>query len=146
MPTDLSIAAVSAVTSTSEVHPEPKTVPVNVTPAEKPVSSTPIYANPKLYLDPQLELVVMEFRDTSGKATTTFPSQRQMEAYRSHQEAVPGVGLPSMPDTPEAMPGQDAPAPATNGASDAKPSAETGTRGTPAPAQQAPQPSARHSA
>ena len=109
MPTDLSIAAVPAVASTSEVHPEPKTVPAAVAPADKPALSTPIYANPKLYLDPQLELVVMEFRDTSGKATTTFPSQRQMEAYRSHQEEKPGVALPSMPDTPAAMPGSSRP-------------------------------------
>lgn len=109
MPTDLSITAIAAVPNASEVHPEPKTVPAPVAPAEKPALSTPIYANPKLYLDPQLELVVMEFRDTSGKATTTFPSQRQMQAYRTHQEETPSAALPAMPDTPAAMPGQDTP-------------------------------------
>lgn len=83
MPNDLTIKPVQAKRSSDD---PPKTREPNhadATPAAKPSRS---YVNPTLRLDAALGLVVIEFRDDSGKLTASIPSQRQIEAYRSHQE------------------------------------------------------------
>lgn len=43
-------------------------------------------------LDHSLGMVVIEFRGNDGEVTRSFPSQRQIDAYRSHQtDALPGA-------------------------------------------------------
>jgi len=49
-----------------------------------------LYVNPEYQFDPTVGLVVIEFHDTAGNLTNSFPSQRQLEAYRMHQQTPPG--------------------------------------------------------
>jgi hypothetical protein len=56
------------------------------------------FANPSLRLDPSLGLVVIEFRNDAGTVTRSIPNQRQIEAYRLHEEAVPKAGAPPVED------------------------------------------------
>lgn len=83
MPHDMTIPAVQAVTT----NPDP---PQARSPGSKPAEPLPTasspYVNPTLRLNAELGLVVMEFRDESGALTATIPSERQIEAYRTHQE------------------------------------------------------------
>jgi hypothetical protein len=65
-----------------------------VAPAAKPV---PLYVNPSYQFDPTVGLVVIEFHDNAGTLTNSIPTQRQLEAYRTHQETPPGEGTPSIP-------------------------------------------------
>jgi hypothetical protein len=41
-----------------------------------------------------LGVLVIEFRDTTGKISASFPSHRELEAYRA--AVLYGIGLPSM--------------------------------------------------
>lgn len=43
-----------------------------------------LFANPGFRFDPAAGLVVIEFLDNAGKVTDSIPSQRQLDAYRSH--------------------------------------------------------------
>jgi hypothetical protein len=45
-------------------------------------SSLPNLPNPRLYIDPSLNRVVLEFFDSKGTLTHTIPSLKQLEAYR----------------------------------------------------------------
>jgi hypothetical protein len=47
-----------------------------------PEAASPGLPNPSLRLDPALGLVVLEFRDRSGR-TATLPTERELAAYRS---------------------------------------------------------------
>ncbi|TDH62553.1 hypothetical protein E2C06_10445 [Dankookia rubra] len=51
-------------------------------PAGRPEAASPGLPNPSLRLDPALGLVVLEFRDRSGR-TATLPTERELAAYRS---------------------------------------------------------------
>lgn len=56
-------------------------------------------------LDHGLGMVVIEFRDPGGEVTRSIPSQRQIDAYRSHQ-------IDSLSGThPTEPPQEEAPAP-----------------------------------
>lgn len=63
--------------------------------------TVPATPNPSLRLDPALGLVVLEFRDQSGR-TATLPTERELAAYRSAQgrpepvPAPPGDVAPGM--------------------------------------------------
>lgn len=57
-----------------------------------------LYANPDFHFDPAAGLVVIEFRNDSGKVTDTIPNQRQLDAYRSHQHAPEATQAPKSPD------------------------------------------------
>jgi hypothetical protein len=87
MPNELTIPAVQAAAMT----PEPARPQVKASPRSDAPAATPRpYLNPSLRLDAALGLVVIEFRDETGKLTSTIPSQRQIDAYRAHQDAGPG--------------------------------------------------------
>lgn len=49
--------------------------------------------NPRLRVDSDLGVLVIEFRDTTGKISASFPSHRELEAYRA--ALLYGIGLPS---------------------------------------------------
>jgi hypothetical protein len=47
-----------------------------------PAAASPGMPNPSLRLDPALGLVVLEFRDRTGR-TATLPTERELAAYRT---------------------------------------------------------------
>ena len=51
---------------------------------------TALLANPSFRFDPTTGFVVIEFRDGKGTVSNTIPSQRQLAAYRTHQQSPPG--------------------------------------------------------
>ncbi len=103
MPSELSIPTVQPLPGPSEAVAAPKATPAAPGPAERAVPAAQPYANPTLRLDPALGLVVIEFRDDAGALTSTIPSQRQIEAYRTHQQAIPQrAGAPPARDHDEA--------------------------------------------
>lgn len=53
----------------------------------------PILSNPSMRLDPQLNLVVLEFYDGAGEIRAKIPSDRELRAYQMGQD-------PSMPGAP----------------------------------------------
>ena len=62
-------------------------------PASPPAGSPPQpLLNPRLRIDPALNLVVLEFRDRGGEISRTIPTAREIEAYRSG--AAPRVAEP----------------------------------------------------
>lgn len=61
--------------------------------------------NPTVYLDPRLGIVVIEMRDGAGKVTSSIPTQRQLEAYRSGlQNPPPSVLAAASAGAPAAPP------------------------------------------
>jgi len=79
----MTIPAVQAIAAT----PDPRTARSSRTQASEPRSAAPApYVNPTLRLDADAGLVVMEFRHNDG-SVTTIPNERQLAAYRAHQEA-----------------------------------------------------------
>ena len=84
MPHELSILPSPPMTGSAESKP------VTHVPTAKPEHAPPQpFTNPDLRLDPALGLVVIEFHDQAGKLTSSIPSQRQMDAYRMHEEKPP---------------------------------------------------------
>lgn len=59
-----------------------------------------LYVNPDYQFEPTLGLVVMEFHDASGNVTSSIPSQRQLDAYRTQLQteatSKPPDGTPSV--------------------------------------------------
>jgi hypothetical protein len=53
----------------------------------KPVA---LFANPSFRFDPTTGFVVIEFHDGKGAISNTIPTQRQLQAYRTHQQVPPG--------------------------------------------------------
>ncbi len=68
--------------------------PSPAAPEAKPVQ---LFVNPSFQFDPSVGLVVIAFHDDSGKVENSIPSERQLEAYRTHQEALPGQTAPKAP-------------------------------------------------
>ena len=60
-------------------------------PTAKPV---PLFVNPSFQFDPTVGIVVIDFHNDTGAVTNSIPSQRQLEAYRTHREALPGEQAP----------------------------------------------------
>ncbi len=58
--------------------------------AEAAPKPAPLYANPAIKFDPTVGLVVIEFRNDAGKIQDSIPNPRQLNAYRTHQTALPG--------------------------------------------------------
>lgn len=54
------------------------------------LASEPGSPNPALRLDPAVGLVVLQFQDGVDGATTTIPSQQQLDAYRNGSAVPPG--------------------------------------------------------
>ena len=94
MPSDLTVRAVVSITGPSENVAQPKPESFIPPATASPPPTGPPIANPSLRFDAALGLVVIEFRDASGKITTSIPTQRQMEAYRMYSEPLPGGGAP----------------------------------------------------
>ncbi len=82
---DLTIPAIQAPTTLDPPVRQGRPARGSDTQAAASASASP-YVNPTLRLDAELGLVVMEFRDDSGAVTSTIPSERQIEAYRAHQD------------------------------------------------------------
>jgi hypothetical protein len=57
-----------------------------------------VFVNPAFRFDSSIGMVVIEFHDDSGKLTNSIPSERQLQAYRTHQET-PGE-QPAPPPRP----------------------------------------------
>jgi len=89
MPNEISVNSVSSVSPAGESHSELKSEPFVPATATQPRSQAQPYVNPSLRLDPALGLVVIEFHDDSGTLTSSIPSERQIEAYRRHQDTRP---------------------------------------------------------
>lgn len=87
MSNELTIPPVRIKATTTDA---PKATPPRPAPVEPQPAAVGTYVNPALRLDAELGLVVIEFRDDSGTLTSTIPSERQIQAYRSHQETPPG--------------------------------------------------------
>jgi len=88
MPHDLPVTAIAAPVTTGQVHPQGE--PVSP-PAPAPGPQGHALPNPSLRLDSGLGMVVLEFRDDKGDVTGSIPSQRVLDAYRSHATPVPGA-------------------------------------------------------
>lgn len=88
MPHDLPVAPTSPVTSTATPPTAAEQRPTPELPAA--VASSRAFPNPSLRLDPRLGMVVLEFRDDGGEITDSIPSQRILDAYRTHTEPIPG--------------------------------------------------------
>jgi hypothetical protein len=96
----------------------PATLPVSgpgdgVTPSRIPVSEqgqavkpVPLFVNPSFQFDPTVGIVVINFHDDKGTLTSSIPNQRQLAAYRSHREALPGDQSPQVPKTPSPVNGK----------------------------------------
>ncbi|MGE0416995.1 MAG: hypothetical protein AB7O80_09335 [Acetobacteraceae bacterium] len=112
MPSELSIQAVQAPSGQTEAYTDPKAA-APAAAAERPVTPAQPFVNPSLRLDAALGLVVIEFRDDAGALTSTIPSQRQIDAYRAHQQALPHQAMPAPAAArapPSTMGGGDVPA------------------------------------
>jgi hypothetical protein len=92
MPNDFTIPSrlpsVSAAVAVKAESPAPA-------PMAKPA---PLYVNPDIKFDPSVGLVVIEFHNDTGKLVDSIPNQRQLDAYRLHQTALPGEATPMKPD------------------------------------------------
>ncbi len=57
-----------------------------------PTKVPPPLSNPSMRLDPQLNIVVLEFYDANGEITRKLPTERQLRAYTMGQDpALPGA-------------------------------------------------------
>ncbi len=50
--------------------------------AEAGAAAAAIAPNPALRMDPELGLVVLEFRDVRGEVAASIPTSRELDAYR----------------------------------------------------------------
>lgn len=76
------VATASAAPSPEERAPEATAAP---TANPRPLP------NPSLRLDAGLGMVVLEFRDDRGEVSSSIPSQRILDAYRTHATPLPGT-------------------------------------------------------
>lgn len=93
MPNDLSISAVGPVIPVSS-----RTSQTQAAPRPNPTAER-VLPNPSLRLEAALGLVVIEFRNDRGTIETSYPSERQLAAYRANELA----GRP-VPDRPGVAP------------------------------------------
>lgn len=83
MPNDLPIPPIGqGLPVGPRAHP-PTAAPTEPRPAGRPVTAGQAMPNPTLRLDPTLGLVVIEFRDERGAVENSFPTERQLAAYRA---------------------------------------------------------------
>ncbi len=94
MPSDLTIHPIPSVLAAPEAHGEPRHDNFAPQQAAASGSTAQPYMNPSLRLDAALGLVVIEFHDEAGKLTSSIPSQRQIDAYRRHEDTRPGQRRP----------------------------------------------------
>ena len=87
----LSIPPVTAATALAAVEAGSRTGTA-ASSSDAPAARTvlPDLPNPSMHLDPQLGVVVLQFRNTSGVVTNTLPTQAQLDAYRAFGVPHPG--------------------------------------------------------
>ena len=90
MPNDLTIPAVALPASRGDAPGSAKAESSAAAPPTPVRAPAQPFVNPGLRLDPALGLVVIEFRDRAGAITGSIPSERQIQAYRLHQQPPPG--------------------------------------------------------
>jgi hypothetical protein len=87
----------------ASVEPSRSSTPTQTPPPATAVAKrVQLFVNPSFRLDPTVGFVVIEFHDNTGAVTSTIPSQRQLQAYRSHQATPPGEQPPIAPRTADA--------------------------------------------
>lgn len=70
----------------------PRAAPPERQPAMSLAKAPPPLSNPSVRLDPQLNIVVLEFYDANGEITRKLPTERQLRAYTMGQDpALPGA-------------------------------------------------------
>jgi hypothetical protein len=76
------------------------------TPPERPPQTVAVAVapNPRLRIDGELGMIVIEFRDSAGEVAQSYPNPKEIEAYRVQAMAVSNGDI--------APSGEDAPAPA----------------------------------
>jgi hypothetical protein len=95
MSNQLSIqASQAALSSTAPSRTDEVPAQAQAAPTAKPV---PLFVNPSFQFDPTVGIVVIDFHNDTGAVTNSIPSQRQLEAYRTHREALPGEQAPPAP-------------------------------------------------
>jgi hypothetical protein len=95
MAQDLTVRA-SAPLSTSST-------PERARPAEPPPAPPPqamVAPNPRLRIDGELGMLVIEFRDSAGEVAQSYPNPKEIEAYRVQAMAVSNgdIKLPEADD------------------------------------------------
>lgn len=75
-----SVTSPAAVLCGSAARPPPVAGAVVGTATDPAAASTA--PNPSLRMDPELGLVVLEFRNLQGEAAATIPTRRELDAYR----------------------------------------------------------------
>ena len=87
MPTDIAISSVAPVsfippqrTSAGQAPATTQSAPSQSSGVNLATIPPPI--NPDFYLDPALNIVVLQFFDSKGNVTQSIPSQKQLDAYR----------------------------------------------------------------
>jgi hypothetical protein len=90
----------SLVPVASSASPMPAAAPAaaaaGTAPPRGELTSPPLLANPKMRLDTSLNIVVLEFHDSTGELRTKIPSERQLRAYQQGQD-------PAMPGAPQVV-------------------------------------------
>jgi hypothetical protein len=88
MPNDLRITAITpAKPAPMDSHPAPQQEA-----APSTATAAPSYPNPSMHIDPALNIVVIEFRNTAGTVTDTTPTEQQLDAYRQTMWSKPTNG------------------------------------------------------
>ena len=73
---------IDARNTASAAPPPSKLAPSTSAGSETGHAATPVgRANPTLQFDPAVGIVVVQFRDDSGKVNLSIPSQQQLNAY-----------------------------------------------------------------
>lgn len=85
MSSEIALSRVVAVPASMEAArdrpmPSAPPYPADRNPDQPALAAPP---NPTLRLDPELEIVVLEFRDDNGRVRNTIPTEQQLAAYRS---------------------------------------------------------------
>jgi hypothetical protein len=83
MPDDLALSAISASSPPSPAQPSPTLALAPAAAPAAPASSDPgPFPSPVDHLDPALGIEVLQYLNQSGGVAESFPSQRQLDAYR----------------------------------------------------------------
>ena len=89
MPSDLSISPLPVQPPIGRAEPATRqSGPAGTQAAGGIASHAP---NPSLRLDSTLGMVVIEFRDDAGAVTRSIPTERQLNAYRTHASPAPAA-------------------------------------------------------
>lgn len=89
-PAALAAAAAAPIAS----RPDPAEAPPARSITRAPAA--PVLANPSMRLDGGLNIVVLEFYDSSGELRAKLPSERELRAYQLGQD-------PAMPGAPKQL-------------------------------------------